>query len=675
MKIKKIHINGFGKLSNLSIDLDKKINVIFGNNESGKSTLQTFIKGMLFSLKGGRRTKKDGLSELKKYQPIDNMPYSGSLSYVLDDSSEYLVERNFDKSDVKIYDVNLKDISSEFDQDKECGVLFAKKHLGISPSLFENTCFIKQANVSIEHQTGKNIIEELSSNSDNSLDIISFKKAYDTLNSAIKNYVGTDRTSKSPMDIITNTLNDLYKQQKTLHAKKDYFLKFSNILESDNIDKENLLTLIENSSDTPELSSELKHYLQSINEYETKIDDLNNTIDGLSNQLSTYKSSLSNYQNNLNKNKIFRRFSQNTTEELISSNQRKDRLYKKRVELEQELALISSPKSYILIGYYSCLAISILCFLSGIYWQKILLLATSGIFALIFFVIKKYYDNIASTINQKKDYIKNQLSGTKREIIGLESVIETTLSRANVSSIEEFINKKSQYDSNLNLYNSYKHSVSDCEARIEATKGSISDYQKLIQDITTSIKSKFDVLSINKELASINQDITINETKKRQLEQTKLSLQIAIDTLTEANDELSSDFIPKLNEKLCDIIHKITNNCYSNLSCNTTFNLNTINSNSSSVVSLDYLSGGTIDQIYLALRIGLCDVITEKSNESLPLIFDEVFATYDDNRTSETIQLLNDLSDNHQIILFTCKNREVELMKNILGDNINIINL
>ena len=93
------------------------------------------------------------------------------------------------------------------------------------------------------------------------------------------------------------------------------------------------------------------------------------------------------------------------------------------------------------------------------------------------------------------------------------------------------------------------------------------------------------------------------------------------------------------------------------------------------MVSLDYLSGGTVEQIYLALRIALCEVIAEKSHESLPLIFDEVFATYDDKRTSETIKLLNELSDVHQIILFTCKSREVELMKDILGDNINIVNL
>lgn len=169
--------------------------------------------------------------------------------------------------------------------------------------------------------------------------------------------------------------------------------------------------------------------------------------------------------------------------------------------------------------------------------------------------------------------------------------------------------------------------------------------------------------------------ISSNEGEKTELENTRLSLTIALETLNEVNTELSSNFMPELNDKLGAIISKITNNSYSKLSCDTTFNFNTIPSNSSDVVKPDFLSGGTIDQIYLALRIALCEIVMEKYNESLPLIFDEVFASYDDIRTKETISLLNELSSSHQIILFTCKNRELGLIREVCGDDVNIINL
>lgn len=94
-----------------------------------------------------------------------------------------------------------------------------------------------------------------------------------------------------------------------------------------------------------------------------------------------------------------------------------------------------------------------------------------------------------------------------------------------------------------------------------------------------------------------------------------------------------------------------------------------------SVISPQYLSGGTVDQIYLALRIGLCDVICENTHESLPLIFDEVFAHYDDTRTKCAIDFFQELSLNHQIILFTCKHRELEMLQDTFGDSLNIINL
>ena len=675
MKIKQINISGFGKLNNLSIDFDKKINVIFGNNESGKSTLQTFIKGMFFSLKGGRKTIKDGMPDLKKYQPLDNSTYSGNLTYILDNSSEYLINRNFSSGEVKIFDETLKDISSEFAQNKEQGVLFAKEHLGLTPSMFENTCFIKQSNISINNSDGKNIIEQLSGGQDSSLDIISFKNAYDALNNAIKVYVGTDRTKNSPLDLLNDTLNELYSKEKDLTSKKEYLSKFSDIFQNEDFKKEDLLNLIEQSSDNENLVYELKSYLNSMNEYDSKMEELNNTLNGLKKQLSEYKKALANYQATLNEYKIFRRFSQNTTDDLLTSRTRLERLKDTAVSLNQELFLLKKPNFSLFLGYWSCLLLAISSLGLCIYLKNIIPFVFSGILLIVFFVIKKHYKKEVSKITQEKDYLNSRLSGTKREIVGLESVIETTLQRANVSSIDEFINNKSKYESTLNLYNSYKHSVSNCETSIEATNDSILNFKKTSKDNLNNLKSKFDVSSINKDLYEIKSQISSLEGEKAELEKTKLSLTIALDTLNEVNNELSTSFMPELNNKLGAIISKITNNNYQRLSCDTTFNFNTIPNNSSDVVNPDYLSGGTIDQIYLALRIALCEIVMEKYNESLPLIFDEVFATYDDIRTKETIALLNELSSSHQIILFTCKHRELELIHEICGDNVNVINL
>ena len=83
---------------------------------------------------------------------------------------------------------------------------------------------------------------------------------------------------------------------------------------------------------------------------------------------------------------------------------------------------------------------------------------------------------------------------------------------------------------------------------------------------------------------------------------------------------------------------------------------------------------GTVEQMYLALRIALVQTI-EKNSEKLPLLLDEVLSQYDDSRSLKTIGMLRDISDERQIIFFTCKLRDVEMVKSVCNNNVNIIKL
>ena len=83
------------------------------------------------------------------------------------------------------------------------------------------------------------------------------------------------------------------------------------------------------------------------------------------------------------------------------------------------------------------------------------------------------------------------------------------------------------------------------------------------------------------------------------------------------------------------------------------------------------LSIGTIDQLYLSLRLSM---IEELSEEKMPIILDEAFAYYDEQRLANILKYLNEKYSSHQVILFTCTQRE----KNILNkENIecNVISL
>jgi uncharacterized protein YhaN len=92
------------------------------------------------------------------------------------------------------------------------------------------------------------------------------------------------------------------------------------------------------------------------------------------------------------------------------------------------------------------------------------------------------------------------------------------------------------------------------------------------------------------------------------------------------------------------------------------------------VISIDMLSYGTIEQIYLALRIAASELLMLKG-EALPLMLDEIFSFYDHKRTVETLEMLKGLSRERQIILFTCKEWEMDEICQMYGDGINVIKL
>ncbi len=89
MKIKHLKINGFGKLENKEIELKDGINIIYGENESGKSTLLKFISSILY---GASRNKngKD-ISDFERYKPWKTEEYSGTIDYIIKNNEMYSV--------------------------------------------------------------------------------------------------------------------------------------------------------------------------------------------------------------------------------------------------------------------------------------------------------------------------------------------------------------------------------------------------------------------------------------------------------------------------------------------------------------------------------------------------------------------------------------------------------
>ena len=137
MKINKMHINGYGKLKGTNIELKDGINVIYGENEVGKSTLLNFITTSFYGISKKKNGKE--LSDFEKYTPWNNEEFSGKLEYILDNNKKYEIFRNFKKKNPTIYNEKMEDISKEFNIDKTKGNEFFIEQTGVDEELFKST--------------------------------------------------------------------------------------------------------------------------------------------------------------------------------------------------------------------------------------------------------------------------------------------------------------------------------------------------------------------------------------------------------------------------------------------------------------------------------------------------------------------------------------------------------
>lgn len=125
------------------------------------------------------------------------------------------------------------------------------------------------------------------------------------------------------------------------------------------------------------------------------------------------------------------------------------------------------------------------------------------------------------------------------------------------------------------------------------------------------------------------------------------ALDLAIRTIQDLSEEIYDSFGSVLNEQVSALVRKITNGKYTEVRIDN--QLNVLVKSGNSFISMDYLSTGTIEQIYLALRLSIANVLIA---EDLPIIIDDIFVTYDYQRLYDTVSCLGGYL-NRQIIMFT----------------------
>ena len=137
------------------------------------------------------------------------------------------------------------------------------------------------------------------------------------------------------------------------------------------------------------------------------------------------------------------------------------------------------------------------------------------------------------------------------------------------------------------------------------------------------------------------------------------SFNIAKEVLTNAYEKMKNTVTPRFTQELSKNISNITDGKYTNVRFNDEIGL-IVELPNGEYVPASKLSVGTIDQLYLSLRLSM---IEDLSDESMPIILDESFAYFDDERLENILKYINKEFKNHQVILFTCTSREKKILE------------
>ena len=632
MKIKNIKINNYGTLKQIEINLENNINIIYGKNESGKSTLLNYLKNIFYGISKNKNGKE--ISDYEKYLPWVGEEFSGKIKYQLNNGNTFEIFRDFNKKNPIVFNQDLEDISSDFKIDKKDGNQYFYEQTGIDEKTYISTIMSLQQEIVLNNQSQNILIQKLSNIMGTGEDKVSFQKAIDRLNKKLVEEVGTSRTQDRPINIVQNkiekTVNDLktkkeiIKNKEILQEKNDTLMqKLTNEEEKNN--NLNKLNLLFNKVSIELEKNNLKNKIKEENKekIKNKIEEKNSLIKN-----STQNIKLNSEENNLVKNKKI---------------------------------------NYLIFGIIFILLIILNLFNFNLIKNKILnyfilFLIPVEIMIFIFYLFKN--KKIKNKENIEREKIDNEL---KEKITILNS--EINLLEENTRKLAKEIEQEKEdivFKFNLEKQDILKklgininiEEKNKIEKELEYSNKKIVEYKLELNSLKyeeNEINNKLeDFISKEEEYENLQEQLSELEEKNKCILATK-------DLLEKAYEKMKNNVTPKFTQNLSNIACNISNGKYKKVIFNEEKGL-VVELENGEYISANRLSVGTIDELYLSLRLSMLDEI---SNEKMPIILDEAFAYFDDERLKNSLIFLAEQSAEHQIIILTCSNRERQILDSI----------
>ena len=672
MRLIDLHIEGFGKFHDLDLRFAEGMNILYGHNEAGKSTLHAFLQAMLYGLE--RRPGIGSAAKLhKKYRPWDAPERFGGTLRLAHEGRIYRIVRDFNADDLSADGAT---ISSLEIWDETSGVRvpdprgFLQAMLGgISETAFENTVSIGQ----LRSATSRSMVHEL------------------------KSYI-TNLSTTGDMSLDSAGALKLLRQQRSaLEAKRvpEAAKSYAQLIgEIRNIEREIA---------QPEYENQLRKYQALRSEVRTEQVDRQTRREELLQKTAAQEA-------------VLTQAGFDSGDDIRDAKEHADMLYSLcqiGAEPRERVIRIALPLLFGLLTILCSIAVvlitaiespafaqrfnlapekipGLVAAVSGSGLSATILVATSiGLLVLCMLLfVWRLYANAART-------------GFLRETAAeLSAMLTKQIGTAEIS------------DPAMESFRTHMDELLRAEEELETQRTTLAEVSAELQNLSND-ERRYDV-----ELQKQNEKQTELEGKlqhlanvknraemlKRTLDENDAisteidAINLAAETMTELQSSIQSSFGHYLNKEAGELITGITGGVYDSMWIDQ--NLDIFMNTPGKIVPIEDVSSGTMDQIYLALRLAAARLIqgdtgagastggvgqagaaagastgaagtqTSAADGSagaaetrLPLIFDDSFAMYDEQRLASALRYITEIHHG-QILLFTCHTREQRILEN-----------
>ena len=610
MIIREANIGKFGKLENQKYQFAPQINVIYGANESGKSTLMQFLKAMLFGLEKTRVRKT--LDTYNRYEPWDTPAYFyGSMMFETG-QQQFLLERNFYYKEKRARLVNIRDgeeLSVEYgDLDMLLG--------NVSAAAYENTCCIGQEQLLPWRELGVLLEDERSNLAQTGSGDFQLSKALQELEQKRKN---AEKTRKELEQQRLSHIHQLEVNQQVLER-----------------DIAGLKAQQEKqSTQQGTVQERVRALQQQMEPVQTAYQTVCRREQELQSAVALEQSEWEQAEREQWKREQFRREQEKT--DALQQKSGKNAGFSPLLLIGVAGLILAPVLRSAMDGFQKIApALNIIC---------IILILAGLVSAYRKSREKKTADSGQKHRQSVNDSVQNHREQDSRanDRANLQSVEREGRKAALDQQLQRVCQQKSVLEEQLQQLKDQKKSLQLQAARQE---GSGDQLQSQIQEKEVELEN------LTEQVAELQQETPEEQHARADRD----ALELAAETMSRLAARMSKTLEHTLDKEMSEILAQITGNVHEQLQV--TDGQGIVLAEQLQKRTPEAYSQGTMQQAYFSYRMAAGHMLMKE--EPLPFLLDETFANYDEERLRQTLRWLAE--QENQIFLFTCRETEMRLL-------------